>query len=92
MNQQDIAVRLGVSDFSSYFFLLLPPPTSGRRSCQVEKMGSAGRLCWPLLVLFLLGFRHSAGFWIVNVVFPPSTKPKVPSNITSPLIIDKHGA
>ncbi|KAK5612301.1 hypothetical protein CRENBAI_016289 [Crenichthys baileyi] len=50
-------------------------------------MGSAGRLCWPLLVLFLLGFRHSAGFWIVNVVFPPSTKPKVPSNITSPLII-----
>ncbi|KAM4552914.1 phosphatidylcholine-sterol acyltransferase [Fundulus diaphanus] len=50
-------------------------------------MGSAGRLFWALLAVVLLGLHHSAGFWIVNVVFPPSTKPKAPGNSTSPLII-----
>ncbi|XP_035766497.1 phosphatidylcholine-sterol acyltransferase isoform X2 [Neolamprologus brichardi] len=50
-------------------------------------MGSAGHLSSVLLLAFLLGLHHSSGFWIVNVVFPPPAKSKVPSNSTPPLII-----
>ncbi|KAM7396229.1 hypothetical protein PAMP_019286 [Pampus punctatissimus] len=50
-------------------------------------MGSAGTLCSVLLVVFLVGLHHSSGFWIINVVFPPNAKVKIPSNSTSPLII-----
>ncbi|XP_018559590.1 phosphatidylcholine-sterol acyltransferase [Lates calcarifer] len=50
-------------------------------------MGSAAHLCSVLLVVFFLGLHHSSGFWIVNVVFPPNAKPRVPSNSTPPLII-----
>eukprot|EP00064_Thunnus_orientalis_P006451 superscaffoldBa00000670_g6469 len=50
-------------------------------------MGSAGRFCSVLLVVVLLGLHHSSGFWIINVVFPPDAKAKLPSNSTPPLII-----
>ncbi|KAM9854953.1 phosphatidylcholine-sterol acyltransferase [Aulostomus maculatus] len=50
-------------------------------------MGSTGRVCSGLLVVFLLGLQHSSGFWIVNVVFPPDAKVRVPMKSTPPLII-----
>ncbi|TNN55001.1 Phosphatidylcholine-sterol acyltransferase [Liparis tanakae] len=50
-------------------------------------MGTAGRVCSALLVVVLLGLHRSAGFWIVNVVFPPHTESRVTSNSTPPLII-----
>lgn len=77
-------------------------PSAPRQSAQAERaapspaaqlteasMGSAGRLGALLLLVFLLGLHHSSAFWIVNVVFPPSAKPRVPSNHTPPLIIGK---
>ncbi|KAK2841867.1 hypothetical protein Q5P01_012067 [Channa striata] len=50
-------------------------------------MASSGRLRSLPLLVFLLGLHHSTGFWIVNVVFPPNAKARVPSNSTPPLII-----
>ncbi|XP_013867643.1 phosphatidylcholine-sterol acyltransferase [Austrofundulus limnaeus] len=50
-------------------------------------MGSAGCLGSVLLVLVLLELQLSAGFWIINLVFPPNSKTNVTSSSTPPLII-----
>ncbi|XP_068595195.1 phosphatidylcholine-sterol acyltransferase [Brachionichthys hirsutus] len=50
-------------------------------------MGTAGRLCSGLLLVFLLGLHLSSGFWLLDVVFPPSAKTRASSNSTPPLII-----
>uniref|UniRef100_A0A4W4GB54 Phosphatidylcholine-sterol acyltransferase n=1 Tax=Electrophorus electricus TaxID=8005 RepID=A0A4W4GB54_ELEEL len=35
----------------------------------------------------LIALQQAAGFWLLNVIFPPPARPRVPSNSTPPLII-----
>ncbi|XP_076878349.1 phosphatidylcholine-sterol acyltransferase [Brachyhypopomus gauderio] len=39
------------------------------------------------VVIVFIALQHSAGFWLLNVIFPPPAKPDVSSNSTPPLII-----
>lgn len=79
-----------------------PPPLRPPPSCSTQRprpsrlvcpgwleanMGSGVHLCSALLLVFLLVLHHSSGFWIINVIFPPSAKVRFPSNSTPPLVI-----
>lgn len=47
------------------------------------------RLTSSFAFLLLYVFQQSAGFWLFNVIFPPTAKPHTASNDTPPVIIGK---